>query len=91
MPFLDHGFTQPPGTASRVGAVLLQPASRGKITLASADPTVAADIDPNYLDDPEDMRHFVAASRVLPQAVRDEGARPHVGQPMRPDHWPAER
>jgi choline dehydrogenase len=90
VPFLDHGFTQPPGHGFTVGAVLLQPASRGKITLASADPTVSANIDPNYLDDPDDMRRFVAASAFSRRLFETSALGPHVGQPMRPDHWPAD-
>jgi choline dehydrogenase len=90
VPFLDHGFTQPPGHGFTVGAILLQPASRGKITLASADPKVPADIDPNYLDDAEDMRHFVAASAFARKLFETKALAPHTGEPMRPDHWPAD-
>ena len=76
VPFLDHGFTQPPGHGFTVGAILLQPASRGKITLASADPTVAPHIDPHYLDDRRRHAPLRGRVRVRPQAVRDAGARP---------------
>jgi choline dehydrogenase len=90
VPFLDHGFTQPPGHGFTLGVILLQPASRGKITLASADPTVAPDIDPNYLDDPDDMRHLVAAAATARQLFETKALAPHSGNPMRPDHWPSD-
>jgi len=34
---------------------LMQPRSRGRVRLASAEPTVPALIDPNYLSEPEDL------------------------------------
>jgi choline dehydrogenase-like flavoprotein len=90
VPFLDHGFTEPPGHGFTLGAVLLQPASVGKLTLASADPTVSVNIDPNYLDDPADMKLFVKANELARKLLETPALAPHVGEPMRPDHWPAD-
>ncbi|KAL7631007.1 UNVERIFIED_CONTAM: hypothetical protein RMT77_018710 [Armadillidium vulgare] len=44
-----------------MGPTLLRPKSRGSITLRSADPFDQANIDPNFLSDPEDARFFVEA------------------------------
>src|SRR5262245_5355316 len=41
-----------------------RPASRGRITLASADPLDQPLIDPSYLSDPEDLPQFVAGIRL---------------------------
>ena len=41
-----------------------RPASRGRITLASADPLDQPLIDPNYLADPADLPQFVAGIRL---------------------------
>ncbi len=41
-----------------------RPASRGRITLASADPLDQPLIDPNYLSDPADLPQFVAGIRL---------------------------
>ena len=48
---LGHGFT--------VHASLLNPRSRGDVTLASADPNAAPRIDPRYFSDPQDMADLV--------------------------------
>ena len=42
-----------------------RPASRGSITLASADPLDQPLIDPNYLSDPRDLPQFVAGLRLV--------------------------
>ena len=47
-----------------------RPASRGRITLASADPLDQPLIDPGYLTDPADMPHFVAGIRQLRDIFR---------------------
>lgn len=43
--------------------VVLQPKSRGQVTLKDADPRSTALIDPNYLADPEDMRTMLLGLR----------------------------
>jgi choline dehydrogenase len=88
VPFLDHGFTEPPGHGFTIGCVLLQPASMGSLSLASADPTVAPDIDPNYLDDDTDVRCLLAGSKVAKDILAAPALAPHVGAPMRPESWP---
>ena len=52
-PYVGEGLVPPPAEGITVGAILLQPRSRGTIRLASGDPTDAAIIDPAYLTDPE--------------------------------------
>ncbi|WP_288120387.1 GMC oxidoreductase, partial [Microbacterium sp. 69-7] len=51
-PYVGEGLVPPPAEGITVGAILLQPRSRGTIRLASSDPTDAAIIDPAYLTDP---------------------------------------
>jgi choline dehydrogenase len=90
VPFLDHGFTTPPGHGFTIGSVLLQPASTGTLTITSPDPTVPVEIDPNYLDHPDDVRRLLAAQRFTRTMLATPALAPHVGAPMRPDHWPAD-
>lgn len=52
-PYVGEGLVPLPAEGLTVGAILLQPRSRGTIRLASADPADAAVIDPAYLTDPE--------------------------------------
>jgi choline dehydrogenase len=90
VPFLDHGFTTPPGHGFTIGCVLLQPASTGVLALASADPTVPLEIDPRYLSDPDDLRRLVAGNRFSREMLATPALTPHVGDPMRPEHWPVD-
>jgi choline dehydrogenase-like flavoprotein len=47
-----------------IGAVLLQPKSRGTVRLASADPYAKPVIDPRYLSDPADIGTLVSGLRI---------------------------
>jgi choline dehydrogenase len=60
--FLDHGFTAPPQHGVTVGAVLLQPESRGSVMIRNDDASIAPAIDPCYLSDASgsDLRRLIA-------------------------------
>lgn len=64
----------------------LQPHSRGRISLASADPAEAPLIDPGYLCAEEDVSVFVDALRVAERLFETEALRPLVLGPLAP--WP---
>lgn len=49
--YVEEGLAGIPGHGLSVGPILLQPKSRGEITLASADPFAKPLIDPRYLSD----------------------------------------
>ena len=53
---LGHGFS--------CHVCLLRPKSRGAVTLASADPTAAPLIDPNFLGEVEDLEAMVAGFKL---------------------------
>lgn len=53
--FLDHGFPEPIAHGFTVGPTLVSVASRGCLTLRSADPRWAPMIDPGYLTDQSDV------------------------------------
>ena len=55
----------PYGHGISVAFYVNRPASRGQISLASADPLDQPAIDPNYLSDPADIVEFVAGLRRL--------------------------
>ncbi len=90
VPFLDHGFTTPTGHGFTIATILLQPRSTGTITLTSADPTVAPDIDPAYLTDDADMQTILAGLKIARNIMQSPSLAPHVGAPMRPDHEPVD-
>lgn len=66
VPFIDHGLVKPAGHGMTLGPVLLQPRSRGRISLASADPDAKPRIEPRYLTDPEgqDIATMVAGVKM---------------------------
>ena len=61
--FLDHGATPAPGHGFTFGPTLLQPRSRGRVSLANDDPTAKARIHAGYLSDPQDVADLVAGLR----------------------------
>src|SRR5262249_57332453 len=81
VPWVNHGLVKVTRHAVTLGPILLQPASRGSISLRSADPLAAPCIQPSYLSDPEgeDLRALVdgveLARRVLgaPALARVQG------------------
>ncbi len=52
-----------PGVSA--GVVLLNPGSRGQVTLKSADPVAAPAFQPNYLSDPDDGRRTLIGLRKM--------------------------
>jgi choline dehydrogenase len=57
---------------------LQRPRARGRITLQSADPTVPAVIDLNYLGDPEDLRRMVEGVRIAWRLMNSSRFAPYV-------------
>lgn len=53
---IDNGFT--------IGVCPIAPRSRGRLSLASADPRVAPLLDPNYFGDDRDMQTMLAGLRI---------------------------
>ena len=83
-PFMDHGLTPPPGHGLTAGTVLLQPDSRGRVTLGSANPADPPQIDPGYLTAPADLTRLVAGVRIAEELLAAEALREYVGGPMTP-------
>ncbi len=59
--FATEATGEVPQDAYSLVAALMQPASRGSVTLASADPAKPARIDPQTLADPGDLERFTMA------------------------------
>lgn len=51
--YVEEGLNGIPEHGMSIGPILLQPKSRGEITLASPDPLAKAIVDPRYLSDPD--------------------------------------
>ncbi len=62
---IDHARTLPIGHGYTCHLCPLRPASRGSVKLASADPTAAPLIDPNFFADPRDMELMIRGFKQL--------------------------
>lgn len=62
--FLDEGLTLPRAHGVTLAAVLLRPASRGTVRIASPDPAAKPVVDPRYLSDPGGTDRAVLAAGV---------------------------
>ncbi|WP_214107753.1 GMC family oxidoreductase [Acrocarpospora catenulata] len=79
-PFIDHGLTPKPGHGITIGVILLQPESRGRITLRGGEPV----IDPGYLTAEADLRRLVAGLRVAQKIAEAPALQPFTAGPMAP-------
>lgn len=61
---VDHGRQTVLGHGYSCHVCLLQPNSRGRLSLASADPQAAPRIDPNFLADADDVARLVRGVRL---------------------------
>ncbi|MEP7243672.1 MAG: GMC family oxidoreductase N-terminal domain-containing protein [Gammaproteobacteria bacterium] len=59
-----NGFAIPIGHGYGIVVIAVQPKSRGRVTLASADPRVAPNIDPNFLANPLDTQTLLEGARL---------------------------
>ena len=82
--FIEHGLVAPTDHGITVGVVLLQPESRGRVGLASANPAEPPVIDAGYLTAEADLGRLLTGVRVAESLVRTEALRAFVGAPMAP-------
>ena len=61
--YKNHGFDNPQGHGFGIAPTLVQPASRGRLTLASKNPLEPPVIDPRYLTDPRDLEVLCRGAR----------------------------
>ncbi|MEP6695705.1 MAG: GMC family oxidoreductase N-terminal domain-containing protein [Pseudonocardiales bacterium] len=82
--FLDHGLSESIGHGFTIGPTLVSVASRGRLTLRSADPRWAPAIDPAYLSEQADVDALVAGIGV----AREIGAQGPLSGHLAPEHLP---
>jgi choline dehydrogenase len=73
-----------PRTALTVLTTLIYPRSRGTLRLASADPTAAPLIDPQYLADPADLDTLTEGSEIVRQVMASPAFRGTVKEEIHP-------
>ncbi len=84
-PFIDHGLTPPTAHGITVAAVLLQPESRGRVSLSGRDVV----IDPCYLSADADLRRLIAGLKVAKRLAATSALKPFAGEPLEP-YWAPE-
>ncbi|GAB1821542.1 GMC family oxidoreductase [Herbidospora sp. RD11066] len=78
--FVDHGRTPPAGHGLTVAAVLLQPESRGRVTLDGRDVV----IDPGYLTEAADVRRLVEGLKACQRVGATGALSDYVSGPIEP-------
>jgi choline dehydrogenase len=86
VPFVDHGLVKPAGHGMTLGPVLLQPRSRGRVSLASGDATAKPRIEARYLTDPDgvDLATMVAGVRLARRILAMPQLAAHGTEPVEP-------
>jgi choline dehydrogenase len=82
--FMDHGYGNPAGHGFTVGAVLLQPQSRGSLRLRTADPKAAPIIEPNYFAQETDLYILVEGVKIARRVAQTQALAPYRGNEV----WP---
>lgn len=83
--FLDNGFTPAPGHGVTAGGYLLQPRSRGSVSLRSADPLDRPVIRAGYYSDPADVDTMLAALRLTLEILSAPPLARHLGSRYLPE------
>jgi choline dehydrogenase len=86
VPFVAHGLEKPSDHGLTIGALALQPKSRGRVTLRSLDPFDPPAIEPRYLSDAdgEDLRVLVAGVRLARRIFAAAPFARWAGEPLLP-------
>lgn len=78
--YVREGLAGVPADGISIGPVLLQPRSRGTVTLADADPLSKPIIEPNYLSDPDghDRARMLAGLEICDRIFDTPALRAHT-------------
>jgi choline dehydrogenase len=82
--FLNHGLSEPIGHGFTIGPTLVSVASRGRLTLRSADPRWQPAIDPAYLSEQSDVDALVEGIRT----AREIAAQPPLARHLASEYLP---
>ena len=85
-PYIGHLLQRPAWHGLTVGTAALQPCSRGRVTLASADPLAPPLLDPGYLTDPEghDLAALVCGVKLARRILEMPALAGFAGEMLRP-------
>ncbi|MGF6654951.1 choline dehydrogenase [Paraburkholderia youngii] len=74
----------PGGNGATLNAYLTRPKSRGSVTLRSADPLAPPVVDPNFLDDPYDLKYTIESVKVGQEVMRQSALAKYIKR----EHFP---
>lgn len=85
-PFYNEGLIPPTSHGVALGPILLKPESRGKVSLASADPHAKVLIDPRYLSDSggADRTALMEGLRISHRIASTDALRHQLGTYLQP-------
>ncbi|MEI7601341.1 MAG: GMC family oxidoreductase N-terminal domain-containing protein [Aestuariivirga sp.] len=75
---IEAGVAKMPNGGITLNAAYMRPKSRGSVRLRSADPADAPLIDPNYWQEPEDLRRGIMGVRIARDILRQPALQPFL-------------
>jgi choline dehydrogenase-like flavoprotein len=75
---IEAGVAKLPNGGVTLNAAYMRPKSRGSVRLRSADPSDAPLIDPNYWQEPEDLRRGIMGMRIARDILRQPALQPFL-------------
>jgi choline dehydrogenase len=82
--YVEHGFKNPEGHGFAIGAIVVQPHSRGTLKLHTADAMVQPAIQPNYYEDERDLQTMVDGCRLARRIGESAPFAPYRGDEVFP-------
>ena len=82
----DHGRKKHLGSGVSCHVCVLRPKSRGSVGLSSNDPAAPPAIDPNFLDDPDDLARLMKGARIVQRIFDAPALAPVKGKAFYVDH-----
>ncbi len=76
----DHGRKKHLGAGISTHVCVLRPKTRGTVRLASPDPMAAPAIDPNFLDDEDDLRRLMKGARIVERIMGAPALQDVIGE-----------
>jgi len=78
----DHGRKKHIGSGVSCHVCVLRPKSRGTVTLGCGDPMAVPVIDPNFLNDPDDLERLAKGAQIVFQIFDNPSFKPLSGEPL---------
>jgi choline dehydrogenase-like flavoprotein len=75
---IEAGVAKLPNGGVTLNAAYMRPKSRGSVRIRSADPSDAPLIDPNYWQEPEDLRRGIMGMRIARDILRQPALQPFL-------------